>query len=181
LLAGFWFEAVHLAESVRAGFSDKKRDQRIAAYIFAGFLSLMMALAVGLQIYLGWFAIPDLFAKDRQADRAEADMYAWIAANTPPSSNILWQKESSLYLATGRHSIGFVILPRYYYADPDVSELPVYRTIDQYARANTLNYVAMAKLGPSFNKDIWDCVAENKNLEKIYEGTGGAIYKLRNQ
>ena len=39
-------------------------------------------------------------------------MYAWIAQNLPRDANILWQDDTALYLATGRHSVSYVVPPR---------------------------------------------------------------------
>jgi hypothetical protein len=179
LLAGFWLEAVKLARAVRQAFAHKDRSQRVVAYGFATVLSLLLLLAAGLQVYLGQFVEPDLFSEDRKTEHQFEGMYTWIGQNTPPNAGILWENDTALALATGRHGMNFVIPPRYYYADPAISEAPLYPKIPGFMREHGLSYIGLAKIGRHRSQELLNFAEGNRELEQIYEGTAGVIYKLK--
>ena len=80
--------------------------------------------------------VPNLFRNDRSNTLAYRSIYGWIANHLPADANILWQDDTALYLATGHHTVSFVVPPREFEATGgDAGEAVRYRRIAEYARA----------------------------------------------
>ncbi|MBZ5601022.1 MAG: hypothetical protein LAO79_01820 [Acidobacteriia bacterium] len=179
LLAGFWKEAEHFSGLVRTAFRHKDRSQRIVAYGFAGFLIAILATGAALQVYM-WINVIPGQARDDRANAAEyASVYRWIVQNTPPDAKILWENDTNLYLSTGRHAVAFLIPTRQWYRSENDEDLASYRQIDQYARAQGLEYIVLPESGPHRNEDVLKSAEQNVSLEKLHEETGGIVYKLK--
>ncbi len=179
LLAGFWTEAVHFWGLVRKALNHPDRSQRVVAYGFTGFVGLIIATGLALQIYMWANVIPGMARDDRANARAYASVYRWIEANTPVDANILWEVDTALYFATGRHSLELLIPPREWYATGNDRDIEHFRKIDEYARENKLSYVVLPNIGPHRNPDYLAAVKDNRNLEQVHEEAGGVVYKLR--
>ncbi len=178
LLAGFWTEAVDFARLVRKTFAHPDRSQRRVAYAFAGFLIAVLATGAGLQIYMWVNVVPGLFREDRQNGRDFQVAYEWIQANTPENTNILWENDTALYLATGRHGASFLIPTRHYYAKGTDEDSELYRGIDQYAREHSLGYVMLPKVGPSRKDENLELASKNAGLTRIHEDSGAVVYRV---
>ena len=180
LLTGFCFEMAHLARLFRGAFIHRDRSQRIVAYVFAGFLITVLAVGASLQIYMNVSVIPDLFRNDRSNTLAYRAIYGWIANHLPANANILWQDDTALYLATGRHAVSFVVPPREFEATGgDAGEAARYRGIAEYARQQRLDYVLLAKIGLRHNDEVLREAAANPQLEPVHEEQGGILYRVR--
>jgi hypothetical protein len=107
-------------------------------------------------------------------------MYAWIARNLPAGANILWQDDTALYLATGRHAVSFVVPPREFEATGgDAGEAWRFRGIERYAREQHLGYVLVAKVGLRRNEEVLQMAAADRRLELVHEEAGGILYRVR--
>jgi hypothetical protein len=180
LLTGFCFEMAHLARLFRGAFTHRDRSQRIVAYVFAGFLITVLAVGASLQIYMNVGVIPELFRNDRSNTVAYRSIYGWIAKHLPADANILWQDDTALYLATGRHAVSFVVPPREFEATGgDAGEAARYRGIAEYARQQHLDYVLLAKIGLRHNDQVLHEAAANPQLEPVHEEQGGILYRVR--
>ena len=180
LLLGFCFEMTHLGKLVRGAFSHRDKSQRVVAYGFAGLVGTVLATGLGLLAYMGFSVIPEMARDDRSHSQAYSHIYQWIANNLPAAAGILWESDTALYLATGRHATGFVFLPRYYEATGgDAGEAVRYSRIHEFAREQHLGYVMLTKVGLHRNEDVLRVAAANPNMERIYEDSGGIIYRLR--
>jgi hypothetical protein len=179
LLAGFYREAVHFAGLVRAAFRHRDRSQRVVAYGFAGFLIAVLATGAGLQVYMWASVIPAQARDDRENARQFDSVYAWIAQNTDPGARIVWENDTRLYLATGRHAAAFLIPTRQWYRSENDEDVAAYRRIDQYAGELGLDMVVLPKVGPHRNDDVLKGAAENPNLLLLHEEQGGVIYTVR--
>lgn len=180
LLAGFCFEMAHLARLFRSAFAHRDRSQRVVAYGFAGFLITLLAVGASLQIYMNVSVVPDLFRNDRANALAYRSLYGWIANHLPANANVLWQDDTALYLATGRHAISFVVPPREFEATGgDAGEAARYRKITEYAHQQHLDYVLLAKIGMRHNDEVLRDAAANPNLVPVHEEEGGILYRVR--
>ncbi|HSR08692.1 MAG TPA: hypothetical protein VLM42_16185, partial [Bryobacteraceae bacterium] len=142
LLAGFCFAMVELAAWVQ------QQDRGMAVRGLAMVLALVLTGGLVLQICMDVGVLPQLARNDRSNARAYQSIYAWIARNLPADANILWQDDTALYLATGRHSVSYVVPPREFEATGgDAGEAARFRGIDRYAREQHLGYVLLAKVG----------------------------------
>ncbi len=174
LLAGFCFEIVELARWVQ------QKQRSIAVRGLAVALGLILTGGAVLQICMDVGVVPQLAHNDRLNARAYQSMYAWIDRNLPADANILWQDDTALYLATGRHSVSFVVPPREFEATGgDAGEAARFRGIDSYAREQHLSYVLLAKVGLRKNQEVLREAAADKGLELIHEEAGGALYRVR--
>lgn len=179
LLAGFWTEAAHFAEMVRRALKHPDRSQRVVAYAFTTFLALVLATGAALQLYM-WVRIePEMARDDRANTQAFQSVYRWIAANTPPDANILWEDDTALYFATGRHSLALLVPAKEWYEHETEGDLEHFRRIDEYAREHHLQYAILPKMGPHRNDAHLEALKENGNLELVHEETGGVVYRLR--
>jgi len=107
-------------------------------------------------------------------------MYAWIAQNLPADANVLWQDDTALYLATGRHSVSYVVPPRGFEATGgDAGEALRFRGIDRYAHEQHLGYVLVAKVGLRRNQEVLQVAAADPGLEFVHEEAGGVLYRVR--
>jgi hypothetical protein len=163
---------------VRGTFRHPDRSQRVVAYGFTGFLVLILATGAGLQIYNWTSVLPGLAHDDRETARSFVGVYEWIKYNTPAETNVLWENDTALYLATGRHSAAFLIPTRQYYAKGTDEDAALYRTIDQYAREHSLGYVMLPKVGMHRNDEILASAAKNPGLRKVYEEAGAVLYRV---
>jgi len=180
LLAGFCFEMVYLAEWFRKAIAHSNRTRRLAAYSFAGCLVTVLTGGLVLQISMDIAVVPNLFRNDRSNTLAYRSIYGWIASHLPANANILWQDDTALYLATGRHAVSFVVPPREFEATGgDAGEAARYRKIAEYARQQHLDYVLLAKIGLRHNDEVLHDAAANPNLERVHEEDGGILYRVR--
>jgi hypothetical protein len=174
LLAGFCFE---MAEWAR-WFQQPKRG--LAARGLAVVLTLVLTGAVVLQICMDVAVVPRLARNDRSNARAYQSIYAWIARNLPADASVLWQDDTALYLATGRHSVSYVVPPREFEATGgDAGEARRFRRIDEYARQQHLGYVLLAKVGLRRNDEVLRVAAGDPAMELVHEEAGGVLYRVR--
>jgi len=180
LLAGFYLEATHFAGLVRTAFHHKDRSQRVVAYGFAGFLLAILATGAALQCYMWVSVIPGQARSDRENRAKYESVYRWIGENTPPQAAIVWENDTALYLAAGRHSVAFLIPPREgYRAEEDEQNLTPYRLIVEYLTDLRLGFWMLPTVGPHRNEAVLKIAAENPNLERVHEEAGGVVYRVR--
>ena len=180
LLAGFCFEMAHLADWFREAIAHRSRPRRLAAFSIAGCLVTVLTGGLVLQISMDVAVVPNLFRNDRSNTLAFRSIYGWIANHLPPDANILWQDDTALYLATGRHAVSFVVPPREFEASGgDAGEALRYRKIAEYARQQHLDFVLLAKIGLRHNDQVLRDAAANPNLELVHEEEGGILYRVR--
>ena len=133
-----------------------------------------------LQICMDVGVVPQLARNDRSNARAYQSIYAWIAKNLPADANVLWQDDKALYLATGRHSVSYVVPPREFEATGgDKGEALRFRGIDRYAREQRSGYVLVAKVGLRRNAEVLKVAAADPELELVHEEAGGVLYRVR--
>jgi len=174
LLAGFCFQMVELARWFQ------KPNRGLAVRGFAMVLVLILTGGLVLQICMDVGVIPQLARNDRSNARAYRSIYAWIAKNLPADAGVLWQDDTALYLATGRHSVSFVVPPREFEATGgDKGEALRFRGIDRYAREQHLGYVLVAKVGMRRNEEVLKVAAADTGLELVQEEGGGVCYRVR--
>ena len=174
LLAGFCFAMVEGAAWVQ------RQPRGLAVRGFAMVLALVLTGGLVLQICMDVGVVPQLARNDRANARAYRSMYTWIARNLPADANILWQDDTALYLATGRHSVSYVVPPREFEATGgDSGEAARFRGIDRYAREQHLGYVLVAKIGLRRNQDVLNLAASDPGLEWVHEEAGGVLYRVR--
>lgn len=180
LLAGFCFEVVKMAEWFRKAIAHGSRARHLVAYSIAACFVTALTVGLVLQISMDVGVVPNLFRNDRSNTRAYRSIYGWIASHLPPDANILWQDDTALYLATGRHAVSFVIPPREFEATGrDAGEAERYRNIAEYARQQHLNYVLLAKIGLRHNAEVLRAAAVNPDLERVHEEQGAILYRVR--
>jgi hypothetical protein len=180
LLAGFCFEIVHLAARFRQAIAYRSRIRRLAAYSVSGCVVTVLTVGLVLQICMDVGVIPNLFRDDRANTLAYRSIYRWIAAHLPPNANILWQDDTALYLATGRHAASFVVPPREFRSTGgEAGEAARYRRIVDYAHQQHLDYVLLAKIGLRHNTEVLRDAAVNPDLEPVHEEQGGVLYRVR--
>jgi len=174
LLAGFCFEMVELAR----WFQQHQRG--LAVRGFAMVLVTVLTGGLVLQICMDVGVVPQLARNDRSNARAYQSIYAWIAKNLPADANVLWQDDTALYLATGRHSVSYVVPPREFEATGgDKGEALRFRGIDRYAREQRSGYVLVAKVGLRRNAEVLKVAAADPELELVHEEAGGVLYRVR--
>ena len=92
----------------------------------------------------------------------------------------MWENDTSLYLGSGHHATNHVVPPRDWYATGgDSGEATRYQRIDAFAREHHLDYVAVTKIGSQRNEEVLRVVAANTNLERIHEGPGAILYRVK--
>ena len=174
LLAGFCFEMVELARWFQQG------NRGLAVRGFAMVLVTVLTGGLVLQICMDVGVVPQLARNDRLNTRAYRSMYEWIARNLPADANILWQDDTALFLATGRHSVSYVVPPREFEATGgDAGEAGRFRGIDRFAREQELGYVLVAKVGLRRNEEVLKVAAADTGLELVHEEAGGILYRVR--
>lgn len=174
LLAGFCFAMVELAAWVQ------QQNHGLAVRGLAMVLALVLTGGLVLQICMDVGVLPQLARNDRSNARAYRSMYTWIAKNLPADANVLWQDDTALYLATGRHSVSYVVPPRQFEATGgDAGEAARFRGIDRYAREQHLGYVLVAKVGLRRNQEVLQVAAADPGLEFVHEEAGGVLYRVR--
>ena len=174
LLAGFCFEMVELA-----GWLQQHKGA-VAVRGFAMVLMLVLTGGLVLQISMDVGVVPQLARNDRSNTRAYQNLYSWIAHNLPPDANVLWQDDTALYLATGRHSVSYVVPPREFEATGgNAGEALRFRGIEQYAREQHLGYILVSKVGMRRNEEVLQVAAADPGLELVHEDAGGVLYRVR--
>ena len=174
LLAGFCFAMVELAAWVQ------RPNRWLAVRGCALVLVIVLTGALVLQICMDVGVLPQLARNDRANTRAYRSMYAWIAQNLPVDANVLWQDDTALYLATGRHSVSYVVPSREFDATGgDTGEAARFRGIDRYAHEQHLGYVLVAKVGLRRNQEVLNVAAADPELELVHEEAGGVLYRVR--
>lgn len=180
LLAGFCFEMAHLARWFQGAAAHHNRALRVAARGLAVCLVTVLTGGLVLQISMDVGVVPQLARADRANARAYQSLYQWIAKHLPADANILWQDDTALYLATGRHSASFVVPPRQFEATGgDAGEAARFREIDEYAREQHLGYILVAKVGLRRNEEVLRVAAADPGLELVHEEGGGILYRVR--
>jgi drug/metabolite transporter superfamily protein YnfA len=180
LLAGFCFEAANIAEWFRKAIAHHSYTRRLVAFGIGGSLVTVLTGGLVLQLSMDFSVVPNLFRSDRSNTQAYRSMYGWIASHLPADVNILWQDDTALYLATGRHAVSFVVPPREFAATGgDAGEVARYRRIAEYAHEQHLDYVLLAKFGLRHNDEVLREAAANPKLEPVHEEEGGILYRVR--
>jgi hypothetical protein len=178
LLAGFCCEMSDLAEALRKTFRHRDRSQRVAAYAFTGWLTLVLATGFGLQIYMSSSVVPDMFRDDRDKERAYSHLYAWVASSLPAGTNLLWERDVALYLATGYHATSRPIPSRHWYAYGFDRDLDYYRNIDEFAREQNVGYIVISTAGPHLAPEPLRTVSANPRLQRVHEESGGVVFRV---
>src|SRR5206468_3483241 len=81
IVLGFFEEIEHLVRSLKPGFQNKDRGQRVAAGVLASVAGLLVAAVIGLQSFVT-FSFLDESAKQKRAKLADlTQAYAWIDSN----------------------------------------------------------------------------------------------------
>jgi hypothetical protein len=174
LLAGFCFAMAELAAWLQ------QQNRGLAVRGFAMVLAIVLTGGLVLQICMDVGVVPQLARNDRANTRAYRSMYAWIAQNLPADANVLWQDDTALYLATGRHSVSYVVPSREFDASGgDAGEATRFRGIERYAREQHLGYVLLAKVGLRRNQEVLQVAAADPGLEFVHEEAGGVLYRVR--
>lgn len=174
LLAGFCFAMVEMGAWVQ------KKNHGLSVRGLVTLLALVLTGGLILQICMDVGVLPRLARDDRSNGRAYHTMYAWIARNLPPDANILWQDDTALYLATGRHSVSYVVPPRQFESSGgDAEDAARFRGIDRYAREQHLGYVLVPKVGLRRNVEVLQIAAADPGLEFLHEEAGGVLYRVR--
>ncbi|MEO8049077.1 MAG: hypothetical protein ABI833_01560 [Acidobacteriota bacterium] len=180
LLAGFCFEMAHVSRWFQGALVDGNRSARAGAYGFAGHAAILLTAGLVLQIGMYVGVVPKMARDDRENTLAYRSLYGWIASHLPSDASILWQDDTALYLATGRHAASFVVPPREFEATGgDAGEASRYRRIAEYARQEHLDYVLLAKIGLRHNDEVLRDAAANPNLQSVHEEAGGILYRVR--
>ncbi len=174
LLAGFCFALADLAAWLQA------HKQGLAVRGFAMVFVTVLTGGLVLQICMDVGVVPQLARNDRLNARSYQTMYTWIAQNLPADASVLWQDDTALYLASGRHSVSYVVPPREFEATGgDAGEALRFRGIDRYAREQHLGYVLLAKVGLRKNEQVLKIAAADPGLELVHEEAGGVLYRVR--
>jgi hypothetical protein len=178
LLAGFCCSMSHLMQALRIAFRHRDRSQRVAAYAFTGWVTLVLATGFGLQIYMSSSVVPELFREDRDKTRAYSHLYDWIAANVPAGANLLWEHDVVLYLTTGHHALSRPIPSRHWYKYGFSRDMDYFRNIDEFAREQHVGYIAVSTAGPNPKPEPMRTISANPRLEKIHEESGGVVFRV---
>ncbi len=174
LLAGFCFAVVELAAWAQ------QPGRGLAVRGFAMVWAVVLTGGLVLQICMDVGVVPQLARNDRANAQAYRSMYAWIAQNLPADANVLWQDDTALYLATGRHSVSYVVGSREFDATGgDAGEAARFRGIERYAQEQHLGYVLVAKVGLRRNQEVLKIAAADPGLELLHEEAGGVLYRVR--
>ena len=99
---------------------------------------VILAIGAGLQVYM-WV---EYYRKWRVTIAPISRFIPYTAGsntNTPAGTNVLWEDDTALYLATGRHGLLFLIPAREGYEHEDDLQVAWYRKVDQYARDHNLS------------------------------------------
>jgi hypothetical protein len=176
LLAGFCFAMVEAAAWLQ------QQNRGLAVRGFAMVVALLLTGGLVLQICMDVGVVPQLARNDRSNARAYQSIYTWITKNLPADAGILWQDDTALYLATGRHSVSYVVPPREFEATGgDAGEALRFQGIDQYAREQHLGYVLLAKVGLRRNEQVLKAAAADRGLELVHEEAGGVLYRVKSE
>jgi hypothetical protein len=174
LLAGFCFGMAELAAWIQ------QRQRGLAVRGLAMVLAIVLTGGLVLQICMDVGVVPQLARNDRSNARAYRSMYTWIAQNLPADASVLWQDDTALYLATGRHSVSYVVPSREFDASGgDAGEATRFRGIDRYAHQQHLEYVLVAKVGLRRNREVLQVAAQDPGFEFVHEDAGGILYRVR--
>ena len=179
-MAGFCFEVVNKAEWFQKAIAHRSRARRLVVFSISGCLVIVLTGGLVLQVSMDVGVVPKLFRNDRSNTLAYRSLYGWIASHLSPDANILWQDDTALYLATGRHAASFVVPPREFEATGgDAGEAARYRNIAEYARQQHLDYVLLSKIGLRHNDQVLRDATANPQLESVHEEAGGILYRVR--
>lgn len=184
LAAGLVVELEQLAQTIRKAFRHKDASQRVVA---AGFSFLAAAILVGalcLQLFVVFRAMPEDAKADRRQFLETRKTYAWITAYTPPSAAVLSNDDSLLYLYTGRTGNAAPFLPRWWYSGDSEKFFDFFENVVPYCRSRGISYVLatpndLRRWAGEEKGRIFTILDQDPNLERLYQSTSGAVYRVK--
>ncbi|MBI4875314.1 MAG: hypothetical protein HY822_11835 [Acidobacteria bacterium] len=143
LLLGLWTESRHLAGIARAAWKRPEVPQKIAAAVAALLLAGFAAALTGRSLDATWNTLPALAEQRRAATARALPLYNWIRAHTPAEATFFADRDTTLYLYTGRRATALRMPVRYFYAGDDQAILAASRRLPEFARARRLDSVLL--------------------------------------
>ncbi len=185
LTLGLWTELSHLGRIGWAAWRRREVSQRVAA-VLAGFILAVFATALaGRNLHTIWTVLPSLAQARRQAAHKAEPLYAWIRENTPPDATFYAQRDTTLYLRTGRHATTIRGPDRYSYLQDRAAILAESAGVTEFARARRLDYLLLTpadfELGPmpeEQRRAANEAVARDSRFRTVYDSPVGRIVKL---
>ena len=184
LLAGLYTEMQHLWTMLRSALQHRDKSQRAVARLFGTAIAGILAIAVGLQIYMALVFMNQTAALQRAklADRKAA--YQFIATQLPPTSAVLSYDDPLLYLYTNRQGNYLPLLPRWWYAEDHQKIVAEYQDVAAYCRRRGLDYFYFTtedlsrETGEDDRKAIETAVRQNPELVPVYTAGIGTVYRV---
>ncbi len=188
LLLGLWTELSHLASIARSAWSRPERSQRAAAVVVAGVLVGFGALYAVRTTGALWNVLPALARQRREAARDSRPLYDWIARNTPASAALFADRDTTLYLNTGRHATAIRVPTRYFYNEDRATILDEFARLTEFAPARQLDYLLLTptdfELGPlpeDQRRVAREALAHNPGFRTVFDSPAGAIVKIESR
>jgi hypothetical protein len=129
---GLWEEAEHLARLIAQSIRSAKRSDRVAAYLMRwGVLAGLVCAAV-FNVQFIVRGLPQLFQGDRVISAQEQALFTWCKQSLPPSSVVMANNDTRLYLTTGLTAIRPVPNSVAFYKNDVPGQLAIFNHIDEF-------------------------------------------------
>jgi hypothetical protein len=188
LLLGLWVELCHVGRIAQAAWRRPERSQRAAAVI-AGAVLVCLPAAILLRNAAGvWQDLPRLADARRAAAARIRPVYDWIARNTPPGAAFFADRDTTLYLRTGRPAIAVRHPMRYFYAGDQASLLAAAGRLTEFAIEQRLDYLLLTPadfeldwLPAEQRREVRLAVARDARFRTVFDSPAGTIVKIESR
>jgi hypothetical protein len=184
-LAGLFTEGQHLYAMLRAGLGHRDTGQRVVAAGMLLAVASMAIAALGLQIYVGQFVLPEQLRAHRESNAARVAVYDWIRGSLPQDALLLSGEDGLVYLNTGRHAMRRTLPPPYWYREDHARIVDWMSNVGPFSSQHGLGYFAFS--GVDFREGIGDddrdaietAIRTSPDLSPLYQTKTAAVYRFR--
>jgi hypothetical protein len=185
LILGLWTEAGNLGRLAVTAWRRPEVSQRVAAALAGAVLAVLAAGLAARNLHALWIAIPALGEARREAARQAEPLYGWIRAHTPAAATFWAERDTTLYLRTGRHATTRRGLARYFYLEDRAAILAESAKLGPFALARRLDYVLLTPadftldpLPEDERRAAREALAREARFRAVYESPAGTILKV---
>ena len=169
---------------LRKALHHKDASQRVVAAIFAAGMAAMVAVSLGVQIYMTFVSMPETADLQRAALADRKVAYHWMSENLPQGTAVFSYDDPLLYLYGGHRGNYRAMMPRWWYADDHAQMVNAYRDIAAYCKSRGLDYMYFTtedlsrETGEPDRKAIEALVRSDRSLKPIYTAGIGTVYQV---
>jgi hypothetical protein len=185
LILGLWTELSHLGRIARSAWRRPEPSQRMTAAVVACLLACFGAVFAARNLDADWNRLPALAQGRRAAALNLRPVYDWISRNTPRDATFFADRDTALYLHTGRQATSMKLPMRNLYTEDRPAILAESAKLGQFALARRLDYLLLTPadfdldpLPDDERRAAREALARDPRFRTVYKSPAVTILKV---